>query len=64
MEKFKKEEDALNEDPEIEDKQKFMQKREAEEFKKLEKIIKKERNDFEDVAGTGATNAKLVYNKI
>jgi hypothetical protein len=41
-----------------------MQKREVEELKKLEKIIKKERNDFEDVAGTGATNAKLVYNKI
>ena len=41
-----------------------MEKREAEEFKKLEKIIKKECNDFEDVAGTGATNAKLVYNKI
>lgn len=33
-------------------------------MKKLEKIIKKEKNDFEDVAGTGSTNVKLVYDKM
>lgn len=30
----------------------------------MEKILKKEANEFEDVAGTGASNAKLVYDKI
>jgi hypothetical protein len=30
----------------------------------LDKIIKKEREDFENVGGSGATNAKLVHDKI
>ena len=41
-----------------------MEKREADELKKLEKIIKKEKNDFEDVSSTGSTNVKLVYDKL
>ena len=33
-------------------------------MKKLEKIIKKEKNDFEDVSSTGSTNVKVVYDKL
>ena len=33
-------------------------------MKKLEKIIKKEKNDFEDCSGAGASNVKLVYDKM
>lgn len=41
-----------------------MAKREADELKKLDKIIKKEKNDFEDVSSAGSTNVKLVYDKL
>jgi len=64
VDKFKREEEELNMDPEIEDKQKQLTKREAEEMKKLEKIIKKEQNDFEDVSSTGSTNVKLAYTRL
>ena len=33
-------------------------------MKKLDKILKKEREEMENVAGTGATNTRLVYDKI
>jgi chromosome segregation ATPase len=33
-------------------------------LQKLEKIIKKEHNEFENVAGAGATNVKLVHSKM
>jgi len=33
-------------------------------MKKLEKLIKKEKNDFEDISGTGATNTKQVHDRI
>ena len=33
-------------------------------MKKLEKIVKKEQNDFDDCSGTGSTNVKLVYDKL
>jgi hypothetical protein len=39
-------------------------KREVDELKKLEKVIKRENNEFENIAGPGSTNAKVVYDKI
>jgi len=33
-------------------------------LRKLDKILKKEREEMENVAGTGAANARLVYDKI
>ena len=30
----------------------------------MDKIIKKEKNDFEDVSSTGSTNVKVVYDKL
>lgn len=45
-------------DPEINQKKEHWAKKEAEEIKKLDKLIKKEKNDFEDIAGTGASNVK------
>jgi len=54
----------LNEDPEVESKKDVWDKRQAEEMKKLEKLIKKEKNDFEDISGTGATNTKQVHDRI
>ena len=33
-------------------------------MKKLEKILKKEREDFENIGGPGATNVKMVNDKI
>jgi division protein CdvB (Snf7/Vps24/ESCRT-III family) len=50
-------------DPEVSAKKEIWQKREAYEFKKLEKILKKEKNDFEDTASTGAKNIKTVYDR-
>ena len=64
IEKFQIEEDALTRDPDNIDKRRQLAKREGDEVKKLEKIIKKEQNDFENVAGPGCTNAKLVHDKI
>lgn len=64
IEKFQIEEDSLTRDPDNIDKRRQLAKREGDEIKKLEKIIKKETNEFENVAGPGATNAKLVHDKI
>lgn len=50
-------------DPETSAKKDIWQKREADEYKKLDKILKKEKNDFEDVASTGAKNIKAVYDR-
>lgn len=50
-------------DPETSAKKEIWQKREADEYKKLDKILKKEKNDFEDVASTGAKNIKTVYDR-
>ena len=33
-------------------------------MKKLEKLIKKERNDFEDISSTGSTNVKQVHDRL
>ena len=41
-----------------------LKKKEAEELKKLDKIIKKENNDFEDLTSTGAGNAKQVHDRM
>lgn len=54
----------LSIDPEVDSKKDVWAKREADELKKLEKLIKKEKNDFEDISGTGATNCKVVHDKI
>jgi len=48
----------------MEDKDRQLTKRDADENKKLDKIIKKVSNDFEDIAGPGASNAKLVHDKL
>lgn len=41
-----------------------LKKKEAEELKKLEKIIKKENNDFEDLTSCGAGNSKQVHDRM
>ena len=64
IEKFQAEEAALSREPDNLDKRRQLAKREQDEVKKLDKIIKKEKNDFEDVAGPGCSNAKLVHDKI
>lgn len=51
-------------DPELEPKKEVWGKREADELKKLEKLIKKEKNDFEDISSAGATNTKQVHDRI
>ena len=58
------EENKLEEEMDLTEGNKILEKKTAEENKKLDKIIKKEMNDFEDVTGTGATNVKLVYDKM
>ena len=45
-------------DPELDQKKELWAKREADEIKKLDKLIKKEKNDFEDISSAGATNVK------
>jgi hypothetical protein len=64
IEKFQLEEESLNRKVDNSAKQSQLAKREQDELKKLDKIIKKEQNDFEDIAGPGATNAKMVHDKI
>lgn len=64
IEKFQAEEAALTKVLDNSEKQKQLAKREQDEQKKLDKIIKKEKNDFEDIAGPGCSNAKLVHDKI
>ena len=54
----------MNEDPEVESKKDVWDNRQAKKKKKLEKLIKKEKNDFEDISGTGATNTKQVHDRI
>lgn len=51
-------------DPGIEEKKNQLAKREVDELKKLEKVLKRENNEFENIAGPGATNAKVVYDKM
>lgn len=58
------EENKLEEEMDLTEGNKILDKKTAEENKKLEKIIKKEMNEFEDLTGTGATNVKIVYDKI
>lgn len=43
---------------------KILEKKTNDEKKTLEKIMKKESNEFEDLTGTGATNVKMVYDKL
>lgn len=62
--KFQAEEATLTQEPDNVEKKRQLAKREGEEMKKLEKIIKKETNEFENVSGPGATNAKMVHDKI
>lgn len=64
IDRFKLEEESLSIDPEIEQKKEVWAKREADEVKKLDKLIKKERNDFEDISSTGSTNVKQVHDRI
>ena len=64
IERFQKEEECLHVDPEIDQKKEVWAKKEAEEVKKLEKLIKKERNDFEDISSTGAQNVKQVHDRV
>lgn len=64
IQKFKEDWDKINEDPGIEEKQVKLKEREDMEMKKLDKIIKKEKEDFENIGGAGCTNAKLVHDRI
>jgi len=49
LEKLKKEEEDINIDPQTDEMRAKWAKRETEELKKLDKLLKKERNDFENV---------------
>jgi superfamily II helicase len=58
------EEERLEEVMDLTEGNKILDKKTAEEAKKLEKIVKKEQNEFEDLTGTGASNTKIVYDKL
>lgn len=62
MQKLAREDEILAKD-ETNAKSQIFGKREEEELKKLDKLIKRERNDFENIAGTGA-NVKQVVTKV
>ena len=64
IQKFKEDWERIDEDPGIEEKQVKLKEREETEMKKLDKIIRKEKEDFENIGGPGSTNAKLVHDKI
>ena len=49
VDKLKKEEEEINIDPQIDEMRAKWGKRDPEEMKKLDKILKKERNDFDNV---------------
>lgn len=61
--RFAEEEKALLEELDNSERLKVMHKREQEELKKMEKGLKKEKNDMEDIGGAGATNVKAVHDK-
>ena len=61
---FKEEEDQLNNEPDVDGGEEQLKKKEQEEIKKLEKMVKKENEQFEDLTSTGAANAKQVHDKI
>ena len=58
------EETRLTEEMDCTEGNKILEKKTAEEAKKLDKIMKKEQNEFEDLTGTGASNVKMVYDKL
>ena len=58
------EENKLDEDMDLTEGNKILEKKTNDEKKTLEKIMKKESNEFEDLTGTGATNVKMVYDKL
>lgn len=64
LEKLKKEEEDINIDPQIDEMRTKWAKRESDELKKLDKLLKKEKNDFEDVSQTGIKNLKAVYDRV
>jgi len=64
MEKFVKEEEMINADPEIDKLNAKWNVREAEEMNKLERILKKERTDFENLKNSGSTNFKPVFERV
>ena len=58
------EENKLDEDMDLTEGNKILEKKTNDEVKKLEKLMKKEQNEFEDLTGTGAANVKMVYDKL
>jgi len=58
------EENNLDDDMDLTEGNKILEKKTTEEVKKLEKLMKKEQNEFEDLTGTGASNVKMVYDKL
>ena len=58
------EEERLDEDMDLTEGNKILEKKTNDEKKTLEKIMKKETNEFEDLTGTGASNVKMVYDKL
>jgi len=58
------EENKLDEDMDLTEGNKILEKKTNDELKKLEKLMKKEQNEFEDLTGTGASNVKMVYDKL
>jgi len=61
---FKADEEELNKELDLTGGEEQLKKKEAEELKKLDKIIKKENNDFEDLTSTGAGNSKQVHDRM
>ena len=58
------EENKLDEDMDLTEGNKILEKKTNDEVKKLEKLMKKEQNEFEDLTGTGAANVKMVFDKL
>lgn len=58
------EENRLEDEMDLTEGNKILEKKTNDEKKTLEKIMKKESNEFEDLTGTGATNVKMVYDKL
>jgi hypothetical protein len=63
VKKFKEQEEEVHQDYDGLPVGQEIEKLEKDELKKIEKVIKRHLNDWEDIAGVGATNAKLCFDK-
>ena len=65
LNKFKKEEEIINQQPESNEaaQKEIFSKSNGDQLKAFEKTLKKEKNDFENISGTGQTNVKAVHDR-